>query len=46
MARALSLTDKQQARFHHAAATEILDQIQDQEDRQILQSDLNSIELN
>ena len=26
MARALSLTDKQQARFHHAAATEILDQ--------------------
>jgi hypothetical protein len=40
MARALSLSDKAAARIHFQAARDLAEAIEDQEDRNILESDL------
>jgi hypothetical protein len=45
MARALSLSDKAVARVHHQAALDLVPGIEDQEERNILQSDLLTIKL-
>jgi hypothetical protein len=45
MARALSLADKQAAAIHHKMARDILPTISDPEDREILRSDLASIDI-
>jgi hypothetical protein len=45
MARALSLSDTAAARIHYQAARDLVDAIEDQEERNILQSDLATIEV-
>jgi hypothetical protein len=45
LARALSSSDKAAARVHYQAALDLVEAIEDQEDRNILQSDLQTIKL-
>jgi hypothetical protein len=45
MARALSLSDKAAARAHSLAASDLAASIEDREDRNILESDLLTINL-
>ena len=45
MARALSLSDKATARIHYQAARDLVETIEDQEERNILQSDLLTIKV-
>jgi len=45
MARALSLSDKATARIHYQAAGDLVETIEDQEERNILQSDLLTIKV-
>ena len=46
MARALSLSDKAAAKAHYQAARDLASSIEDREDRNILESDLMTIDLN
>ena len=45
LARALTLSDKAAARVHYQAALDLVEAIEDPEDRNLLQSDLQSIKL-
>jgi hypothetical protein len=45
MARALSLSDKASAGLHYQAACDLVETVQDQEERDILQSDLLTIQV-